>query len=297
MNATRFDWSLIRSFLAALDHGSLTAAARALRMHQPTVGRHIAELEAQLGLVLFERTGRGLLPTPHATALAQPARAMAAAADRLALEATGERTETHGTVRLTASQPVACRLLPPILASMRLLLPDIQVELVSTNDVTNLLEREADIAIRMVRPEQSSLVAKRLGEVGVGAYAHPDYLARHGTPRTPADLLRHDLIDFDRVEDIRRGFVAMGGPPLPRERLVLRTDDLLAYEAAVRAAIGIGFLSHYVARGDPTLVPVLPMLTIPSLPVWLVAHREIRSSPRIRAVWDHLAGTLPALLD
>lgn len=293
MHSDDFNWSLIRSFLAALDHGSLMAAARALGIHQPTVGRHIAELEAQLGVTLFERTGRGLLPTADAARLAEAARAMAAGADRLARQARGVQSAVQGTVRLSASQPVACVLLPPILARLRLARPDIQIELVVSNSLSNLLQREADIAVRMVRPDQASLVGKRIGQVGIGTYAHRDYLQRRGSPRQPEDLLQHELIGNDRQTDIVRGFAAFGHA-IAREHFALRTDDLMAYEALVRAGAGIGFLARYLARRSPELVPLLPSLTIPSLPMWLVVHREIRSSPRIRAVWDHLAQALPA---
>ena len=176
-NQNAFDWSLIRSFLAALDHGSLLGAARVLKTSQPTLGRHIAELESQLGVVLFERTGRGLVPTATALQLAEAARGMEAGALQLARTLTGALAQTTGTVRITASQPVAVQLMPPLMARMRLTLPDIQVELVASNQVSNLLRREADIEVRMVRPEQGTLVAKKIGNVGVGAYAHRDCLA------------------------------------------------------------------------------------------------------------------------
>jgi DNA-binding transcriptional LysR family regulator len=290
-----FDWNLVRSFLAALDHGSLLAAARSLGTSQPTLGRHVAGLEAQLGVALFERTGRGLVPTEAALRLADAARAMETGAHQLARSAT--RAElAGGSVRLSASQPVACYLLPPILARMRLALPDVQVELVSSNTVSNLLRREADIALRMVQPDQASLVARRIARVTFGAYAHRDYLRRRGTPRTLADLRSHDVIGDDKPDAIRRGFAAFGYP-LGKEAFVLRTDDLIAYWEAVRAGLGIGFVSHYVAVLDPAVVPLaLPQLKIPPLPIWLTVHREIRSSPRIRSVYDFLAQAVPQAL-
>lgn len=295
MHTGNFNWALIPSFLAALDQGSLMSAARVLNTSQPTVGRHIGELEAQLGVVLFERTGRGLVPTAHAHRLAEAARSMSGAADQLARQASGAQLDVRGTVRISASQPVTCVLLPPVLLQMREALPDIQVELVSSNAVSNLLQREADIALRMVRPEQSSLVAKRVGQVTIGTYAHREYLRRRGTPRAPADLLTHDLVGNDRNTDIVRGFAAMGFP-LQREDFVVRTDDLNAYQAAVNAGLGVGFLARYVARQNTGLVPLLPMLEIPPLPMWLAVHREIRSNPRIRQVWDFLATALPPAL-
>jgi len=290
-----FDWNLVRSFLAALDHGSLLGAARALGASQPTLGRRIAELEAQLGTVLFERTGRGLLPTPMALRLAEAARAMEGSAHQLARGASGADQDGGGTVRLSASQPVACFLLPPLLAQMRLALPDVQVELVASNAVSNLLRREADIALRMVQPDQPSLVARRIAKVTLGAYAHRDYLRRRGTPRRPLDLLAHELVGSDRNEDILKGAAAFG-LPLAREHFAFRTDDLIAYWGAVRAGLGIGFVADYLAATDPQVVPLLPMLKIPPLPIWLTVHREIRASRRIRAVYDFLAQALPKVL-
>ena len=292
---TSFDWNLVRSFLAVLDHGSLLAAARALGSTQPTVGRHIADLEAQWSTVLFERTGRGLLPTPHALRLAEAARLMEGAADRLARQLAAAEAEPGGSVRITASQPVACFLLPPLLAQMRVALPEVRVELVASNAVSNLLRRDADIALRMVAPDQGSLVARRIGKVTLGAYAHRDYLARRGVPRQPADLLQHDVIAGDRDDQVLRGFQAMG-LPVDRERFVLRTDDLIAHWQAVRSGVGVGFVADYLARTDPQVVEVLPMLDIPALPLWLAVHREVRANRRIRAVFDHLARVVPKAL-
>ena len=290
-----FDWRLVRSFLAALDSGSLLGAAKVLGTSQPTIGRHIAELESQLGVVLFERTGRGLLASDTALRLADAARQMESGALQLSRKVSQTQSLISGTVRLTPSQSVACHLLPPILARMRESLPDIQVELVVSNGVSNLLRREADIAVRMVQPDQSTLVAKRIGKVTLSAFASPDYLRRHGAPQQPSDLLNHALIGYDRNDTIVRGFAAMGYP-IGHEHFVLRTDDLIAYWETMRAGIGIGFFADYMARIDPRIVPILPMLKIPPIPMWLAVHREIRTNPRIRAVFDHLAASIPAAL-
>ena len=161
MNSS-FDWTLVRSFLAALEHGSLLSAARALKSSQPTIGRHIAELESQLGVALFERTGRGLKPLAMALKLAESARAMEAGAHQLQRSVSSLDDAVSGTVRITASQTVACVLLPPLLSRLKQKLPGIQIELVSSNEVSNLLRREADIAVRMVQPDQTSLVANLL---------------------------------------------------------------------------------------------------------------------------------------
>lgn len=291
-----FDWSLVRSFLAVLDQGSLSGATRVLGSSQPTVGRHIAELESQMGVVLFERTGRGLVPTATALQLSEAARSMEAGALQLARTLTGAQNQSTGTVRITASVPVAVQLMPSLLTRMRQALPDIQIELVSSNQVSNLLRREADIAVRMVRPEQASLVVRKIGEVGLGAYAHRSYLARRGALRKPTDLLHHDLIGSDTDTSILQGFLAMGYP-VTRDVFALRSDDFIVQWQAVRAGLGVGFCSDYMARQEPDVVRVLPgLLKIAPLPMWLAVHREIRTNRRIRAVFDFLAETLPHVI-
>ena len=291
-----FDWRLIRAFLAMLDRGSLLGAARTLHASQPTVGRHVVELESQLGVVLFERTVRGLVPTTTALQLAQSARAMEEGARDLARTLSGAQAQTRGTVRITASVPVAVNLLPPLLAQMRQQLPEIQVELVSSNLVSNLLRREADIAVRMVRPEQGTLVARKVGEVALGAFAHRSYLARRGTPRNGTELFTHDLIGGDTDLTILQGFAAMGYA-MERDAFALRTDDLMAQWQALRAGLGVGFVASYLARTDPDVLPVLAgQLNVPALPMWLAVHREIRTSRRIRAVYDFLVASLPHVI-
>ena len=290
-----FDWSLVRSFLAVLEKGSLLAASRHLQLSQPTIGRHVAELESQLGLVLFDRNGRGLLPTEAAYHLAESARIMQSGADQLARNVMGADLGASGTVRITASQPVSCYVLPPLLAQMRLSLPDVQVELVASNEVSNLLRREADIAVRMVQPEQASIIARRVGKVTLRACAHQDYLRRRGVPRQPSDLLAHDLIGGDRNDDTLKGFAAQG-LVVGREQFAFRADDLIVVWQAVRAGLGVGFVSEHLIRSDPAVIPVLPKLKIQPLPVWLAVHKEIRTSKRIRAVYDFLADALPAAI-
>lgn len=288
MNNSNFNWTLIQSFLAALEHGSLLGAARATGVSQPTLGRHMAELESQLKLVLFERTGRGLQPTAHALELAEAARTMQAGAARFSRLATGAGQTVQGRVRLSASQPVACFLLPPILARMQQALPGIVVELVVSNAVSNLLLREADIALRLVQPEQSTLVAQRIGQVALQACAGEAYLARKGAPHSPAELLQHTIVAGDQNRDIEAGFEALG-LPVSQLHYGVRTDDLNAQWAAVRAGLGIGFMSQYLVATDASVRPLLPMLELPALPLWITVHRELRTSARIRAVYDFLA--------
>jgi DNA-binding transcriptional LysR family regulator len=293
--ARTFDWALARSFVAVLDAGSLMGAARRLGMHQPTLSRHMAELEAQLGVPLFERTGRGVTPTAMALAIADAARRMAEGAEDMTRALQRERSATSGTVRVSASDVVATWLLPELLAQLAEAEPQIQLELVASNQISNLLRREADIAVRMVRPRQASLVARKLGDAAIVAAAHERYLARAGAPRTPSDLLRHRLIGFDRDELMLRGFAALGFA-VTREQFALRTDDQVAYGRLVAAGAGIGFVTPYCLPHWPGVKALLPMLKIPPLPCWLAVHREIRGSRVVRRVYDYLAEAIPPLL-
>ena len=268
----RFDWSLVRSFLAVLDAGSLSAAARRTGTQQPTLSRHIAELEAQLGVALFERTGRGVTPTAAALAIAADARAMEAGALGVAQRLAGRRDLATGTVRVTTSTVAASYLLPDVIAALRRAEPGIAIELVASNALTNLLRREADIAVRMVRPAQASLVARKLGDLPIVVCAHRDYLRRAGTPRRPEDLQAHELIGYDRDDTILRGFAALG-MPVERERFSVRTDDQVAYGRLVAAGAGIGFAARYNLRHWPGVVVVLPALVPDVLPCWLAVHR------------------------
>lgn len=292
-NRESFDWSLAKSFLAVLDAGSLMGAARHLRAQQPTLSRHIAELEAQLGVPLFERTGRGVTPTAAALAIADAARQMQDGAGALARSLAKSRDATTGTVRITTSQVAATWMLPPLLAQLQQAEPGIDVELVASNQLTNLLRREADIAVRMVRPQQGSLVARKLADIPIVAAAHESYLARAGKPRRPEDLLGHRLIGYDRDETIVRGFAGMG-LVLSRERFALRTDDQVAYGRLVAAGAGIGFVARYNIDHWPGVQMVLPQLQIPPLPCWLAVHREIRGNRLVRRVYDFLAEAIPA---
>ena len=292
MDIESFDWALIKSFVAVLDAGSVMGAARKLNAQQPTLSRHIAELEAQLKVPLFERTGRGVRPTAAALAIATAAREMEGSASKLSGALAGQSQTRSGTVRLTASQVASSYLLPPVLATLAREEPGIQIELLTSNNIANLLRREADIALRMVRPAQSSLIAKKLGDLPIVACAHRSYLKRAGTPRRPEDLLNHSLIGYERDDTIVRGFASLGFP-VSREQFALRTDDQVAYAQLVASGAGIGFLAQFALRRTPGLISLLPKLAIPAMPCWLAVHREIRGNALIRRVYDFLAEMLP----
>lgn len=296
MALQQLDWDLIRVFVCLLDTGSLSAAARALDAQQPTLSRQLAALEAQLEAPLFERTGRGLQPTALALRLAEPARRMQAEAHALSRSVQGQRQQVQGSVRISASQMAASYLLPPVLTELRQQHPGIAIELVVSNKVSNLLRREADIAVRMLRPTQSSVVARKLADIALTACAHRDYFARAGRPQTLAQLLQHSLVGYDRDETILRGFAALG-VPVQREQFALRTDDHNAYAQLLQAGAGIGFAAHYCLQHWPGVEPVLiDGLRIPPMPCWLAVHREIRGSALIRQVYDALADGIRAQL-
>ena len=291
----RFDWALVKSFLAVLDAGSLMGAARRLGAQQPTLSRHVAELEAQLGTPLFERTGRGVVPTLAALAVADAARQMEDGALALQRALATQRSVDTGTVRIAASTVAAAWLLPPVIAALQAEMPGTAIELVASNQITNLLRREADIAVRMLRPAQTSLIARKLGEVAICAAAHASYLARFGTPRKPQDLAKHRLIGYDRDDTIERG-MALLGMPIAREHFAVRTDDQVAYGRLVASGAGIGFIARYNVPHLPGVVALLPQLAIPPLQCWLAVHREIRSNRLVRKVYDFLAEALPVAL-
>ena len=284
-------WELYRSFLAVLRHGSLSAAARRLRLTQPTIGRHVAALEAALGVALFTRSPGGLAPTPAALGLATHAEAMEAAAEALRRAASGEAGDERGTVRLTASEIMGAEVLPAMLADFRVRHPEIALELVLSNRSEDLLRREADIALRMTRPRQAALAARRIGTVGIGLYAHRRHVEAFGLPRSLEELARHPIIGFDRDDSSWRGLGDLGFP-VTRELFAFRADSDLAQLAALRAGLGVGGCQHAIARRAPDLVPVLPRAVSFSLEMWLAMHEDLRASRRVRLLFDHLAAAL-----
>ena len=296
MNNTIFNLALLPSFLAVLDHLTLVKAAKFLGLSQPTLGRHLLELEGQLGVVLFERTGRGLMPTPQAIQLSTYAREIESQASALYRLAKSRKFELKGRVRISASQAVACVLLPSVLARMQDALPEIDIDLVSTNNISNLLRREADIALRMVKPNQDSLITKKIAEVRVVACAHASYIKRNGQPSNVLDLLNHRMIGSETNTEIDKHAKSLGFDP-QKFNYSFRSDDYIAQWAAIQSGLGIGFTADYVAASDPKVTCLLPDLRLPVLPVWLTVHREIRGSGPIRAVYDFLAKEVPAAID
>lgn len=290
------DWSHIPTFLAVLDAGSLSGAARLLRTSQPTIGRQIAAMEETLGVVLFHRAPRGLVATETALDLEPMARRMAKTAAGMEMAAAGRSGAVIGIVRVTASAVVATYILPEIIAGIMADAPGLEIELVASNRNENLILREADIAVRMVAPTQNDLFARKIGDLGMGFYAHGDYLARSGTPRMLADLAAHVMIGYDRSDLILKAAAAMGWQA-QRGDFAFRTDDQVVFMEAIAAGVGIGAAMHCLMAARPGVVQVSLGTPIPPLPVYVAAHRELKSAARVRFVFDRLGQGLAAYVD
>ncbi len=290
-----FDWSLVQAFLAVADTGSLSGAARKLGRSQPTLGRQIKTIETQLGAELFYRQPRGFALTQTGTELVGPAQAMHKAVQQIALTAAGQQARLDGTVRITASVATSAMHLPPIIAKIRKLEPQIAIELVPSDDTSNLLFREADIAVRMYRPTQLDLVTQHIGDIELGVFAAKSYLADRGTPTSLANIEEHDLVGYDTLTHIIDG-MADAGIHVDRDRFKVRCDDHIAYWELVRAGCGIGFAQTNVGRADPLVDELMKDTYIPPLSIWLTAHEAMRQTPRVRRVWDLLAEGLRPLV-
>jgi len=281
------DWGRIRSFLTVARLGSLSAAARELGVSQPTLTREIQALEAATRLNLFQRTTQGLNLTEAGQALVEAATQMSEAADRFARQASGLSVELQGTVRVSANEIVGFYLLPTALAAFRAQHPGVQIEIVISNRASSLSKREADIALRMFRPQQPDLVVRRLADLPLGFFAQREYLERHGTPRNIDDFKTHGVIGFDEDMDFLDGAARLGYS-FTREDFPLRTDHMLAQINLLRAGAGVGATHLGLARRFPELVRILEDIPLPALEFWCVCHRDVQHNSRIRALMQHL---------
>lgn len=287
-NQAQFDWNHLRTFLAVADTGSLTGASRSLSTSQPTLSRHIAELESSLGVALFERVARGLRLTESGKALLEPARQMQKNAELFSLKALGQTQQLAGTIRLTASEILSGHILPPILAKLRRTHPEIQIELLATDQIVNILERHADIAIRHTQPQQADLIAKKLGDAKIGLFAHRDYLHRtEGQPITE-NPEKHDWIGLDQSDLYLKEF-RKAGKMVDREFFSFRCDNVMVGWQAALAGLGIAPTFFSVAQQWPEMQLFCPESSVSEIPLWLVSHRELLDNPRVRVVFDALA--------
>lgn len=289
------DWSLVQTFLAVAETGSLSGAARQLGTSQPTLGRQIKAIEAQLGAELFRRQPRGFALTQTGAELVAPAKAMRDAMRQITLTAAGQQARLDGTVRITASVATSAMHLPQIIAKIRKLEPQISIELVPSDDTSNLLFREADIAVRMYRPTQLDLVTQHIGDIALGVFAARSYLAERGAPVSLADVVGHDFVGYDTHLHIIEG-MAKVGIHVDRDFYKVRCDDHIAYWELVRAGCGIGFAQTIIGQADPLVVQLMKDVEIPPLPIWLTAHEAMRQTPRVRRVWELMAEGLKPLV-
>ncbi|MDO5626099.1 MAG: LysR family transcriptional regulator [Pseudomonadota bacterium] len=290
---TRLDWNQLRAFLETAETGSLSAAARKLGLTQPTLSRQVAAIEARLGVTLFERVGNTMAPTGAGLDLLEHARAMGAAADTLSLAATGRALAVEGVVTVSASDMVACRLLPPLVQQMRQQVPGIAIEVIASNALSDLKRREADIAIRHVPPQQPELIARLVRQATAHFYAAQAWVHAHGHPRRAADAAGCAFVGSDRSGRYL-AHLRQHGLPVTEASFSCYADHNSAHWALVQQGMGIGAMMVEIARTTCGVVRVLDDVPPIEFPIWLVTHRELRTSRRIRLVFDWLAEGLAA---
>ncbi|WP_170762107.1 LysR family transcriptional regulator [Ruegeria lacuscaerulensis] len=283
-----FDWNHIRAFLATAETGSFSAAARQLGQTQPTLSRQIAALEGDLGVMLFERVGRTLEITQAGMELLDHTRTMGEAANRIAFAASGQVQSIEGTVRITASDVMSAYILPDLLREVRVQAPRLRIDVIASNDIRDLMRREADIAIRHVRPDQPELIARLVQEASGHFYATTGYLNRAGRPKSKNDLSQHEFISFGNTNQMI-AYLKPLGIHLTSENFRLGSQNgIVAWEYA-KQGFGIAPMSQVVGDATSGMERVLPGMEAITFPIWLTTHRELHTSRRIRLVFDLLA--------
>lgn len=283
----QFDWNRARAFLVTAEEGSFSAAARSLDTTQPTIGRQVAQLEEELGVTLFERVGNSLELTGSALDLLDHVRAMGEAATQFSLVASGQSTEIEGIVSITASEAISAYLLPPVVGRLRREYPGVELEIVASNEARDLLRREADIAIRNFQPEHADLVGRKVAVADAGFYAADTYIDREGPFEDPRDLERAEIFAFDR-SDLMLDALRQMGIEATKKQFPIVTSNHLVQWGLCRAGVGICIMLTAVGEAESGVRRLLPEFAIP-VPIWLVSHRELRTSRRIRLVFDVLA--------
>jgi DNA-binding transcriptional LysR family regulator len=286
--AISFDWNQVRAFLATAEEGPLSAAARALGLTQPTLGRQVAALEETLGVTLFDRAGRALHLTPTGIDLLEHVRAMGDAAARVSMAASGQSQAVEGHVTITASDVLSAYVLPDVISDLREAAPGITVDIVASNALSDLGRREADIAIRHVRPEQPDLIARLLQEVPATLFASRDWVRTHGMPLDPSEMAARSFVGPEPPDEMMQWLQAQG-IAVSRANFPVLTSSGVVYWEMVRRGLGAGVMVRDIARVTPDVVELLPELTPVPVPYWLVTRRELHTSRRIRIVFDHLA--------
>jgi DNA-binding transcriptional LysR family regulator len=286
-----FDWNQVRSFLATAEHGSFSAAARVLGQTQPTVGRQVAALERALGVTLFERAGKSLNLTTAGAEMLVHVREMAEVANRISLTATSQSQTIEGQVRITASDVMSAYRLPPILKHIRRAAPRLDIEVVAANELRDIQRREADIAIRHVRPTQPELIARLVGEATAYFYAAPSFLDRVGRPGDEDDLAGLDFVGFGDPE-LMIGYLQQAGIPVTRDSFRTGSQNGIVAWELVREGLGVGVMADDIAALTPGVERILTHRAPFRFPIWLATHSELHTARRIRLVFDLLAENL-----
>lgn len=289
--AVSFDWNQARAFLATAEEGSLSAAARALNVTQPTLSRQVSALETELNIILFERGTRNMLLTEAGLELLDHVRAMFEAASRMSLSASGQSQSIKGSVKLSTTNTLATYHLPAIIEVIREQAPEIEISITTSNLVRDLTRREADISIRHGRPTQPELIAKLIRDTTANFYASTEFLDRIGRPRSPDDLKNANFLGFENPEQLIAAY-GEHGVHLTRKNFPINSASGTAINEMVRRGLGIGTLLREDAALFPELELVLPELEPIPVPIWIVTHRELHTSRRIRLVFDILTECL-----
>jgi DNA-binding transcriptional LysR family regulator len=286
--AIKFDWNRARAFLVTAEEGSLSAAARALDMTQPTVGRQISALEKELGVSLFERTNSGLVLTQSGTDLMAQVKVMGNAASTLSLLASGRAETLEGSVCISATEIISAFILPPIIEKLRKQWPKIEIEIVASNDTSDLSRREADIAIRNYRPTQQELIAKRIQKVKGHLYASKSYVQNLEQRKSPQDLKESVFLGIDRSNSIISYLKKFGFDLSSNNFPIIVANHLVQWEM-VKYGAGIGFMMESIGDAEPLVERVLPSFPAFEKETWLVSHRELKTSRKLRVIFDYLA--------
>lgn len=291
--SVKFDWNRARAFLVTAEEGSLSAAAKALGMAQPTLGRQVDALEEELGVILFERLGRGLTLTPSGHELLSHVRGMGEAASQMSLAATGRSEALEGSICITATEVTAIYDLAPIIAKLRKIHPGVEVEVAASDDSKDLRRREADIAMRNYRPKENDLVARKIGDEVAMLYASAEYIEKYGVPTKLRDLRNHKFVGFDGSDEMVKQLSSIG-LEISDENITVRAGNHMVHWELTKAGVGIGIMPERVGDLEPKVRSLMPSFRKMAYPVWLVAHRELHTSRRVRTVFDFIASEYAA---
>ncbi|QDG78605.1 LysR family transcriptional regulator [Labrenzia sp. PHM005] len=283
-----FDWNQARAFLVTAEEGSLSAAARALGLTQPTLSRQVAALEESLGVTLFERVAKSLILTEAGVELAEHVRAMGEAASRVSLSASGQSQQIEGLVTISTTDVLAVYILPEILKGLRTKAPAVEVKILCTNSLSDLRRREADIAIRHVEPDHPDLYARKIMDMSARVYAATSYLERNGGRPAKSDADKLDYIGFDNNQELVEYLRAFGLKIKESNVKLGSPSGLISWEYA-RQGLGLCIMADAIAAKCPEVKPAFDNMEPVYFPIWLVTHRELHTSRRIRLVFDHLA--------